>query len=83
MLPFAKIRTQVLQALYTLDENIFIGASTGSGKTICAEFALLRLWSKLEQLRAVCIEPYQPEETSVFVHISGGTWYHVGKFARN
>ncbi|KAH9477321.1 U5 small nuclear ribonucleoprotein 200 kDa helicase [Psilocybe cubensis] len=56
---FNKIQTQVFQALYTSDENVFIGAPTGSGKTICAEFALLRLWSKKEQSRAVCIEPYQ------------------------
>ncbi|KAF7294831.1 putative ATP dependent RNA helicase [Mycena indigotica] len=56
---FNKIQTQVFQALYTTDENVFIGAPTGSGKTICAEFALLRLWSKREQQRAICIEPYQ------------------------
>ena len=56
---FNKIQTQVFQALYTSDENVFIGAPTGSGKTICAEFALLRLWSKRDQTRAVCIEPYQ------------------------
>ncbi|PPQ70945.1 hypothetical protein CVT26_014249 [Gymnopilus dilepis] len=56
---FNKIQTQVFQALYTSDENVFIGAPTGSGKTICAEFALLRLWSKRERTRAVCIEPYQ------------------------
>ncbi|KIP11835.1 hypothetical protein PHLGIDRAFT_124513 [Phlebiopsis gigantea 11061_1 CR5-6] len=56
---FNKIQTQVFQALYTTDDNIFIGAPTGSGKTVCAEFALLRLWSKREQPRAVCIEPFQ------------------------
>jgi len=56
---FDKIQTQVSQALYTTDENVFIGAPTGSGKTICTEFALLRLSSKREQPRAVCIEPYQ------------------------
>ncbi|PPQ88313.1 hypothetical protein CVT25_012373 [Psilocybe cyanescens] len=56
---FNKIQTQVFQALYTSDENVFIGAPTGSGKTICAEFALLRLWSRKEPSRAVCIEPYQ------------------------
>lgn len=56
---FNKIQTQVFQALYTSDENVFIGAPTGSGKTICAEFALLRLWSKRTSSRAVCIEPYQ------------------------
>ncbi|KAI0088962.1 Sec63-domain-containing protein [Irpex rosettiformis] len=56
---FNKIQTQVFQALYTTDDNVFVGAPTGSGKTICAEFALLRLWSKRDQPRAVCIEPYQ------------------------
>ncbi|KIK97275.1 hypothetical protein PAXRUDRAFT_825079 [Paxillus rubicundulus Ve08.2h10] len=56
---FNKIQTQVFQALYTSDENVFIGAPTGSGKTICAEFALMRLWSKKDNSRAVCVEPYQ------------------------
>ena len=56
---FNKIQTQVFQALFTTDDSVFIGAPTGSGKTICAEFALLRLWSKKEPPRAVCIEPYQ------------------------
>jgi pre-mRNA-splicing helicase BRR2 len=50
---FNEIQTQVFQALYTSDENVFIGAPTGSRKTICAEFALLRLWSKAEQPRAL------------------------------
>jgi hypothetical protein len=44
--------TQVFQALYTSDENVFIGAPRGSGKTICAEFALLRLWSKKDNSMA-------------------------------
>ena len=56
---FNKIQTQVFQALYTQDDNVFIGAPTGSGKTICTEFALLRLWSKQDPPRAVCIEPFQ------------------------
>lgn len=56
---FNKIQTQVFPALFTTDENVFVGAPTGSGKTICAEFALLRLWSKRDAPRAVCIEPYQ------------------------
>lgn len=56
---FNKIQTQVFQALYTSDENVFVGAPTGSGKTICAEFALLKLWNKRDNSRAVCIEPYQ------------------------
>ncbi|KAG6370880.1 putative RNA helicase [Boletus reticuloceps] len=56
---FNKIQTQVFQALYTSDENVFVGAPTGSGKTICAEFALLKLWNKRDNSRAVCVEPYQ------------------------
>lgn len=56
---FNKIQTQVFQALFTTDDNVFIGAPTGSGKTFCAEFALLRLWSQRDPPRAVCIEPYQ------------------------
>ncbi|BGP06391.1 Pre-mRNA-splicing helicase BRR2 [Rhodotorula toruloides] len=56
---FNKIQTQVFQALYTANDNVFVGAPTGSGKTICAEFALLRLWSQAEPRRAVCIEPFQ------------------------
>ncbi len=56
---FNKVQTQVFQALYTSDDNVFIGAPTGSGKTICAEFALLRLWSKLDPPCAICIGPYQ------------------------
>jgi len=56
---FNKIQTQVFQPLYTTDDNVFIGAPTGSGKTVCAEFALMRLWSQPQHKRAVCIEPYQ------------------------
>jgi pre-mRNA-splicing helicase BRR2 len=55
---FNNIQTRVFQASYTSDDNVFIGAQTGSGKMICAEFAPRRLWSKSESLRAVCIEPY-------------------------
>ena len=76
---FNKIQTQVFQALYKSDDNVFIGAPTGSGKTICAEFALLRLWSKTASARAVCIEPYQSmvdarvaEWHSKFAAVQGG-----------
>ncbi|PKI82775.1 Brr2p [Malassezia vespertilionis] len=52
-----KIQTQVFHALYATDENVFVGAPTGSGKTLCAELALLRLWQQGAG-RAVCIVPY-------------------------
>ncbi|KAJ9115096.1 hypothetical protein QFC22_005424 [Naganishia vaughanmartiniae] len=56
---FNKIQNQVFHALYSTDDNVFVGAPTGSGKTVCGEFALMRLWSKADAARAVCIEPYQ------------------------
>ncbi|KAH0839471.1 P-loop containing nucleoside triphosphate hydrolase protein [Lanmaoa asiatica] len=56
---FNKIQMQVFQALYTSDENVFVNAPIGSGKTICAEFALLKLWNKKDHSRVVCVEPYQ------------------------
>jgi len=69
---FNKIQTHVFQALYTSGEIFFIGAPTGSGKTICAKFTLLRLWSKPEQLRAVCIEPYVDLRALKFRKLQGG-----------
>lgn len=41
---FNKVQTQVFKALFDSDENVFVGAPTGSGKTVCAEFALMRHW---------------------------------------
>ncbi|KAI9834766.1 MAG: hypothetical protein M1819_002852 [Sarea resinae] len=56
---FNKIQTQVFNSLFTTDDNVFVGAPTGSGKTVCAEFALLRHWSKTDAGRAVYIAPFQ------------------------
>ena len=56
---FNKIQTQTFNSLYSTDDNVFVGAPTGSGKTICAEFALLRHWSKPDAGRAVYIAPFQ------------------------
>ena len=56
---FNKIQTQVFNALYTTDENVFVGSPTGSGKTVCAEFAILHHWSQEQTGRAVYIAPFQ------------------------
>ncbi|KAI8357996.1 Sec63-domain-containing protein [Mortierella sp. GBAus27b] len=61
---FNPIQTQVFNTLYTLDDNVFIGAPTGSGKTICAEFAMMRQWNKkpvkgAPKGRIVYIAPHQ------------------------
>ncbi|PKC16297.1 Sec63-domain-containing protein [Rhizophagus irregularis] len=56
---FNPIQTQVFNALYNMNDNVFVGAPTGSGKTVCAEFALLRLWSTPNHGRCVYIAPFQ------------------------
>lgn len=47
----------MFNSLYNSDDNIFLGAPTGSGKTVCAEFALLRLFSQQPDARAVYVSP--------------------------
>ncbi|KFK37089.1 hypothetical protein AALP_AA4G211800 [Arabis alpina] len=39
---FNPVQTQVFNALYNTSDNVLVAAPTGSGKTICAEFAILR-----------------------------------------
>lgn len=56
---FNKIQSQVFKSVFDTDDNIFLGAPTGSGKTVCAELALLRHWSKQDSGRAVYIAPFQ------------------------
>ncbi|KAF2253152.1 Sec63-domain-containing protein [Trematosphaeria pertusa] len=56
---FNKVQTQVFTSLYTQDDNVFVGASAGIGKTICAEFAILRHWSSNNEGRIVYLAPFQ------------------------
>ena len=49
----------VFNALYNADEDVFIGAPTGSGKTICAEFAILRAFSASSDSKCVYVTPRQ------------------------
>ncbi len=56
---FNKVQTQVFSSLFSTNDNVFVGAPTGSGKTICTEFALLRHWSSQTKGRAVYIAPFQ------------------------
>ncbi|KAI9682874.1 MAG: DEIH-box ATPase [Trizodia sp. TS-e1964] len=76
---FNKIQTQVFNSLYNTNDNTFIGAPTGSGKTICAEFALLKHWSGQSDGKAIYIAPFQElvdqrlsDWSSRFDAISGG-----------
>lgn len=61
----------VFNALYNSDDNILIGAPTGSGKTICAEFAILHLLLQHHDARCVYITPLQTlaEQVSIVPEI--------------
>ncbi|KAJ3643308.1 hypothetical protein Zmor_026030 [Zophobas morio] len=54
---FNPIQTQVFNSVYNGDDNIFIGAPTGSGKTTIAEFAILRLFDRNPEGRCVYLVP--------------------------
>ncbi|KAK9439345.1 Sec63 domain protein [Metarhizium brunneum] len=56
---FNRIQTQTFNSLYKTDQNVLIGAPTGSGKTVCAEFAILRHWNQGSAGRAVYVAPFQ------------------------
>lgn len=53
---FNKIQTHAFQVLYKSDENVFLAAPTGGGKTTCAEIAILRNHQK-GHMRVVYIAP--------------------------
>jgi len=54
---FNPIQTQVFECLYKGDQNTLLCAPNGSGKTICAEFAILREWAKEDPGKIVYIAP--------------------------
>uniref|UniRef100_T1JH32 U5 small nuclear ribonucleoprotein 200 kDa helicase n=1 Tax=Strigamia maritima TaxID=126957 RepID=T1JH32_STRMM len=54
---FNPIQTQVFNAVYNSDDNVFVGAPTGSGKSIVAEFAILRMITVNPEGRCVYITP--------------------------
>ncbi|KAL8842398.1 MAG: hypothetical protein Q9170_000526 [Blastenia crenularia] len=56
---FNKVQTQVFGSLFTTNDSVFVGAPPGSGKTVCAEFAILRHWSVQAPGRAIYIAPFQ------------------------
>ncbi|CAB4026821.1 U5 small nuclear ribonucleo 200 kDa helicase [Paramuricea clavata] len=63
---FNPIQTQVFNTLYNSEENVFIGAPTGSGKTICAEFAVLHMFAINPNSRCVYVTPLQSLADQVY-----------------
>lgn len=51
---FNPIQTQIFHCLYHTDNNVLLGAPTGSGKTIAAEIAMMRVF-RVEPERKVRI----------------------------
>lgn len=43
---FNPIQTQIFHCLYHTDNNVLLGAPTGSGKTIVAEIAMFRVFNQ-------------------------------------
>lgn len=54
---FNPIQTQIFHILYHTDNNVLLGAPTGSGKTISAELAMLRLFNTQPDMKVIYIAP--------------------------
>jgi len=63
---FNPIQTQVFNAVYMGDDNVFIGAPVGSGKTLCAELALMRLINTNKEGLCVYVTPIEAQAQFVY-----------------
>jgi len=64
---FNPIQTQTFPPLFNTDASVYIAAPSGSGKTVCAEFALARLFTQKPGGRAVYIAPNTPQVRARFL----------------
>lgn len=48
---FNAVQTQIFHTLYHRNDNVLLGAPTGSGKTIAAEICMFRLFNENENLK--------------------------------
>ncbi|EFA86469.1 DEAD/DEAH box helicase [Heterostelium album PN500] len=54
---FNPIQTQVFHTLYHTNNNVLLGSPTGSGKTICAELAMFKVFRDEPSMKVVYIAP--------------------------
>lgn len=64
---FNPVQTQVFYALYQTDENVLIGAPTSSGKTLCAELAIFRLFNEKADKKVNTNVVATPREKIIFI----------------
>ncbi|RWS17895.1 Activating signal cointegrator 1 complex subunit 3-like protein [Dinothrombium tinctorium] len=57
MTHFNPIQTQIFHTLYHTNANVLLGAPTGSGKTVCAEIAMFRVFQNYPNSKIVYIAP--------------------------
>ncbi|CAG9467191.1 unnamed protein product [Pedinophyceae sp. YPF-701] len=79
---FNPVQTQCFHVLYHTDENVLMGAPTGSGKTVMAELAMLRLFRAHPDMKVIYIAPLKAlvrERLSDWGAREGGLCARLGK----
>ncbi|KAL0582942.1 U5 small nuclear ribonucleoprotein 200 kDa helicase [Plecturocebus cupreus] len=67
---FNPIQIQLFNTVYNSDDNVFVGGPIGSRKTICAEFAILRMLLQSSEGRCAYIIPMEALAEQVYMD-----WY--------
>ncbi|GMM38534.1 ATP-dependent RNA helicase [Saccharomycopsis crataegensis] len=63
---FNRLQSQVFDAVYNSNDNIFCGISKGSGKTLIAELAIFNYWKSQKPGRVIYINPNEEQVDSLY-----------------